>query len=145
MIKEIVELLSVMKPIELDKGISEELNERLCQYKWNSAGTRIDWKCQRAHKIVKFENGVELDSLKKGALLEFSAMSAKEVVLLFSADESALLIKTADLVENWPILNELIATKFFIFPRSGDGVEEGAFIECDPLNYIAGHVEENET
>lgn len=29
-VKEIIELLSVMRPIELDKKISEELNERLC-------------------------------------------------------------------------------------------------------------------
>ncbi len=82
-----------MRPRILDKSISEDIDKALCQLKWNSVCTRIDWSAQSPHKFIKFGSGVELGELKEPELSEFNVFRSEDIVVIFSADESAFLIK----------------------------------------------------
>lgn len=130
-----------MRPMILDKSISEDIDKALCQLKWNSVGTRIDWSAQPPHKFIKFGSGVELGELKEPELCEFKVFKSEDIVLIFSADESALLVKKEALLKNRELLDFFVATRFFLISYQ-DIVDMKIYnlIECDPLNFIAGHI-----
>lgn len=130
-----------MCPRILDKSISEDIDKALCQLKWNSVGTRIDWSAQSPHKFIKFGSGVELGELKEPELSEFNVFRSEDIVVIFSADESAFLIKKEALLKNWELLDFFVATRFFLIPYQ-DVVDMKIcnFIECDPISFMAGHI-----
>ncbi len=133
--------LAPMHSAILDKMLSEDLNKVLCQLKWNSAGTRINWSEQGPHKSIKFGSGIELGELDQAELSEFNVLKHDKIVLLFSADENALLIQKEALLSNWGLLDCFIAAKFFLIPYQDVlNMQLSSCIECDPLSFIAGHI-----
>lgn len=141
MIEDILEGLAPMRPVLLNRTISELLDNLLCQQKWNSSGTRIKWNDQGPHKLVKFGSGIDLEKLEKNELSEFKALKQDKIILLYSAYENPLLIEKEELLNNWKLLDCFIAEKFFLVPyQEISSPQLPSFIECDPLKFIAGHI-----
>lgn len=141
MIDDIFDRLSLLNPVMLDKTLSETLDKKLCKLEWNEAGTRINWVKQGPHKFIKFGSGTELGNIDRAELSEFKALKHDKIILLFSAYESALLVEKENLLNNWALLDCFFAEKFFFVPyQKMQRIELCSFVECDPLNFIAGHL-----
>ncbi len=117
----------------LDVETSKKLDNFLCSLPWQISGMRLDWdKINFKHKEIKYKYPYEIN-LKE--LKELKCFKSGFCILLFSAYDSCIKIKTDVVINNLQVFTTVGSVVYFF---NEENINK--FVEFDSDNYIVGTI-----